>query len=234
MFEVIINFIVFCFGIFAAKFIRRFQFFASFLNRFRKSEIRQTPYWQSKVKLWGEQPGKAKIVMVGDSITEGVDWNEILQDNMIVNRGISGDTTSGLLKRIHQVVELSPSIVFIMIGVNDFGSLANVDTVYNNYKRIIEILRDKGIIVIVQSTVYSVEKHKVVNINIRSLNEKLSAFCQCNNINYLDLNSVLSSADGLKEMYTYDGIHLSADGYLAWKDIVQSTLMDIKNQDMQE
>lgn len=152
MFEVIINFIFFLLGIVTAKYIRRFQFLAYFSNRFSKNEIKQTPYWHSKVKLWDELPIKAKIVMLGDSITEGVDWNEILQDNIVVNRGISGDTTSGLLKRIHHVVELSPSIVFIMIGVNDFGSRINIDTVFNNYKSIIEILRGKGITVVVQGT----------------------------------------------------------------------------------
>ncbi|WP_429086593.1 GDSL-type esterase/lipase family protein [Aeromonas allosaccharophila] len=234
MFELAINFLVFFVGIVAAKIIRRFQFLANVFNRFRPYEIQQTKYWHSKVKLWDELPTKAKVVMFGDSITEGVDWNEILQDNIIVNRGISGDTTSGLLKRIHQVIAISPSIVFIMIGVNDFGCRVNVEIVFENYKKIIEILRGKGIVVVVQSTIYSSEKYKVVNNNIRNLNDKLAEFCQSSNIKYLNLNSVLASNKGLKEIYTYDGIHLSAAGYLVWKDIINVTLVDLSGLDAQE
>jgi len=41
--------------------------------------------------------------MVGDSITELADWRAFLPGFDVVNQGISGDTTVGLLKRIELV-----------------------------------------------------------------------------------------------------------------------------------
>ena len=40
---------------------------------------------------------QADIVMLGDSMTEFAEWNELLGRNDVVNRGIRGDITEGML-----------------------------------------------------------------------------------------------------------------------------------------
>src|SRR5271165_261445 len=42
----------------------------------------------------------ASIVMLGDSLTEGGPWLELTGCPSIVNRGIGGDTTKGVLGRL--------------------------------------------------------------------------------------------------------------------------------------
>jgi hypothetical protein len=50
------------------------------------------PYYQSKLALF-------RAVMPGDSLTEGIDWRELFPDVKILNRGISGDTSAGVLTK---------------------------------------------------------------------------------------------------------------------------------------
>ena len=66
------------------------------------------------------QIGYDKIVFLGDSITEGGgDWNRYLGTNNVVNRGISGDTTLGVLARLHEIWFYKPISLFLLIGIND-------------------------------------------------------------------------------------------------------------------
>ena len=40
--------------------------------------------------------------------------------NNIVNRGISGDYTEGILSRLNEIIYYKPIAVFLLIGVNEF------------------------------------------------------------------------------------------------------------------
>ena len=62
--------------------------------------------------FWDIYPAqKADVVMLGNSITQGVAWNELLQRPMILNRGISGDYLVGFLHRMKYITRL-PAIPF--------------------------------------------------------------------------------------------------------------------------
>ena len=52
-----------------------------------------------------------RAVMPGDSLTEGIDWRELFPDVKILNRGISGDTSAGVLNRLDEVIGRHPKIV---------------------------------------------------------------------------------------------------------------------------
>ncbi len=88
-----------------------------------------------------------KLVCIGDSFTVGpmVDpekrWTSLLQKNtatVIVNRGVSGDTTSGMLARlIPDCVDEWPDHVLIAGGANDLICCGNADIVKNNFMAMI-------------------------------------------------------------------------------------------------
>jgi len=66
------------------------------------------------------------VVALGDSITDDlVSWAEILRGPLeragalLVNAGLSGDTTADLLRRLYGVVALRPTLAITMIGTND-------------------------------------------------------------------------------------------------------------------
>ena len=164
---------------------------------------------------------QAGIVMLGDSITEGVHWNELMGRTDIVNRGISGDVTAGLLNRLEHVYRLNPKACFIMGGVNDIGWVKTTET-FENYQQIVRRLRERSIAPIIQSTLYtSGSGSSLKNKNIAELNRLLKQFAQEEGVEYVDINQALSKDGQLIEEYTVDGTHLTAKGYQAWAKVVE-------------
>lgn len=83
-----------------------------------------------------------KIVCIGDSITYGYGiypnktWIEIAKQRTgheILNYGINGDTSGGMLARFNEdVIFQKPQYVHIMGGVNDLICIGNLDIVKPN------------------------------------------------------------------------------------------------------
>ena len=100
--------------------------------------------WKGRREQWSKdkQNDGGAVVFFGDSITQG--WNSLAQDfpNLkVANRGISGDTTRGLLARIQgDVLDLHPTLVSILIGTNDLDQGAEPQVVAGNLKAIVTAL----------------------------------------------------------------------------------------------
>lgn len=158
--------------------------------------------------------------MLGDSITGRADWNKLLSKEHILNLGIDGDTTTGILNRINSVVEVSPKTVFFMAGINDLCSSIPVYKVFDNYKKILETLNSKEIQVIVQLTLYS----EMISINkkVKEFNLLVEDYCKNEKIQYLDLNPIMCEDEFLKESYSTDGLHLNFIAYRVWANELKS------------
>jgi len=97
-----------------------------------------------------------KLVCIGDSLTTGYGvfrregWTEILRIRYgldIVNRGVNGDTTAGMLDRFHDDVVLSGAThVVIMGGGNDLMSGRDLKNICANLRLMAEEAEEKGIV----------------------------------------------------------------------------------------
>lgn len=182
-----------------------------------QAEIIHSPYYydktsQFKLIMNNSQP---KYMMLGDSITDGGLWNELLNRDDVVNRGISGDVTLGVLNRMDSV-QSSLKKAFIMIGINDINREIPMDTVFSNYIEIIKQLQNKNIIPIVQSTLYMGISRVQNNKKVTKLNNLLMEYCKENKIEFIDLNKILSPNNLLDKNFTNDDLHLNGNGYLLW------------------
>jgi len=169
----------------------------------------------------------ADIVMLGNSLTQWVDWNELLGRTNVANRGIAGDITEGYLQRLHQVYALTPKLCFIEGGINDLYANVPIDAVFAHYAAIIDSIRSHKIIPIIQSTLFvSTKWHHAVEKNkeVAELNDKLNAYATRHNVEFLDLNARMSANNLLSEELTHDGVHLTAAGYAIWGEEVSKAL----------
>ncbi len=57
--------------------------------------------------------------MLGDSLTAQGEWNAMLGEPLVANRGIDGDTSAGVLARIGDDADFRGDAVVIWIGTND-------------------------------------------------------------------------------------------------------------------
>ncbi len=167
----------------------------------------------------------AANVLVGDSITQFGPWQTLLAGADVVNRGVSGDTSSRILQRMNGVLAVKPKKAFLMFGINDFGRGTDPEQVFKNYEKIVAMLRDAKIRVIISSTIKcsANEIHPqtyAINKKVDALNAKLKQFSQANGITYIDINEKLTGANGLDKRYTVDGVHLSLEGYKVWAKLL--------------
>lgn len=186
------------------------------------------PHYQRRMALFETYATRhAEVVMLGNSITAEVDWNELMDRASIVNRGIRSDVTAGFLARLDQVIALQPRLCCIMGGINDLYNDTPVDTVVARYRRIIGRLRAAGITPVIQSTLLVSPRWKrweEKNPEVRELNRKLAALAAGFGVEFLDLNAVLADGDRLADEVTTDGVHLNATGYARWRDLLDGVL----------
>ncbi len=103
--------------------------------------------WEKKRTGWAKQVKKDQgaLVFLGDSITQG--WGDDFRGHFkgvkVANRGISGDTTRGVLIRLKEdVLSLNPKGVVILIGTNDLEEKATPEVIAGNLKLIIAALKE--------------------------------------------------------------------------------------------
>ena len=82
-------------------------------------------YYPKRIQEFKKEPLEpGEIVFIGNSITEGgLDWSGKFGIAHIRNRGIAGDVTDGVMKRLNEITYFKPKAVFILIGINDLFSL---------------------------------------------------------------------------------------------------------------
>lgn len=204
------------------------------------------PIYQRQIEFYKiYKPVDTRIVMLGNSLTHGVDWNNLLGRSDVVEMGIVSDILSGYFNRIHYVTELKPQICFILGGLNDIYQWIPVETIFDDYVKVVERLRRSGITVVIQSTLYAgrdwgkdwlaannpeanaAEINRERNIQVDKLNMMLRDYAIKNSIEYIDLNSIMSRGNYLRSEITYDGIHLNAAGYKIWGREVEKVLKKI-------
>jgi beta-glucosidase len=140
--------------------------------------------WNGLPKAWAERQAEFAetevgdhngVVFLGDSITEI--WKSLPQafpDLKVVNRGISGDTTRGVLYRLDaDVLSLDPRAIVLLIGTNDIGAGADPRDISDNIKGILKRIRKKypKIPVVVCEVMPSSEKQHRPAATIEKLNQ---------------------------------------------------------------
>ena len=109
-----------------------------------------------------EPVGRPRIVVLGDSLASGrgigVDkaFPAILQEKLddagldyeMVNASVSGDTSTGALRRYERALEGNVRVLVVELGANDGLRGVPVDLLKSNLSRIIEAAQARGITVL--------------------------------------------------------------------------------------
>lgn len=173
------------------------------------------------------------IVFIGNSITNGAEWNELFPQKRVKNRGISGDTSEGVFDRLDAVVKGKPAKIFILIGVNDISREIKVETIVLNMKQIVEKIQKESpkTKIYIQSILpvnpdFEMFKGHMKPELIKEINQFYQNIAQEYKVNYIDLYSYFleDGTDKMNKKYTNDGLHLLGEGYLLWGEIVKPYL----------
>jgi acyl-CoA thioesterase-1 len=209
------------------------------LTPYQKSQLERTyndwpflaKFREANGLLPQPSPGEARVVFMGDSITEG--WGlkatpaspargEFFPGKPYINRGISGQTTPQMLVRFRQdVVLLKPKVVVLLAGTNDIAENTGKETIEeigNNIASMSELARANGIRVVLCSILPASDFHWHKGLEpapkIRALNAWMKDYAAKNGFVFVDYYSPMANSDGgLKSELSPDGVHPNKAGY---------------------
>ena len=190
-------------------------------------------HYNERLELFKQQKvTTGRIIFLGNSITEMGDFKKLTGDTTVINRGIGGDITYGVIARLDEVTRFKPSKIFIMIGINDLSKKIPEQQVLQNMFTIINRIHagSPKTEVFVQSilpinpSVKDFPKGYDVNDNVNVVNTQLSNLQKRLKYTYIDLNKRFRTAAGEMDIkYTVDGLHLNAAGYQLWIKILKDS-----------
>lgn len=183
------------------------------------------------------------IVFVGDSITYMYDLNKYYDGYNVVNNGIDGEFTWGVLDDLKdRIYKYNPSKVVLLIGTNDIYKNKSVDEISDNVDKIIKGIktnRTYAEIYLVSLLPVNRTSDDIINLNmvknrtnkmIMEINNKYQEIAKKYNITYIDLYSKLIDDDGnLKLDYTKEGLHLNDNGYKVITRVIKNVLDKLDN-----
>ena len=185
-----------------------------------------------------EKPiSKKDIVFLGNSLTEnGGDWAKRLGIKHVRNRGIIGDNTEGVWKRLESITKGTPKQILITIGINDISQGLNLYTLLENTERIIQKIQQDSpqTLISIQSLLpinedklwYRLMKGKskiIEEYNV--LLQNLASRYQLAFINSYPI-FLEEGSNQLKAHLTGDGLHINDEGYQLWSQFLKPYLID--------
>lgn len=162
------------------------------------------------------------VVAIGDSITYGFpylpdySWVCLTSRKLgikMVNKGINGDPTGGMLERFFaDVIAQRPTHVIIMGGTNDAFERISAREVVDNIRRMTDAAIENSIIPFVGLPTpckYIQEEHM-----LEKYREQLLRYLACHGIGMIDFFSPMVDVSGrLREDLHTDGVHPNESGY---------------------
>jgi lysophospholipase L1-like esterase len=193
---------------------------------FRKLWAERRAAWTQRV-----QQDQRAVVFLGDSITQG--WGDNMGNSFpgmkVANRGISGDTTRGVLIRLKEdVIALNPAAVVLLIGTNDLEEGADPEVIDSNLKLILAELKhhDPKMPVVLCQVFPSSETKKRPAEKIRRINQLYATTVRGDaQVTLIETWALFAGEHGDAKLEEFpDLLHPNQAGYAKWSAALRPIL----------
>jgi len=198
-------------------------------------------YQEANLKI-SPPKNEARVVFMGDSITDGWNLLQFFPGKSYINRGISGQTTPQMLLRFRaDVIDLKPKVAVILAGTNDIAGntgLMTLEDTAGNLTSMVELAKASNIRVVLSSVlpvndrmknkqgVLLVQTGSRPNEKITAINGWIKKYAAENGLVYLDYYSAMVDKNGtLKDGTSYDGLHPDKNGYKIMQPLAEEAIM---------
>lgn len=185
-------------------------------------------YYPKREAMFEKEPVvTGRIIFLGNSITEIGNWKKLTNDTTVINRGISGDITFGVLKRLDDISKRKPSKIFLLIGINDIGKDIPDEVIADNISKIVVQLQagtpDTKIyvesIMPVNPDIPNFPQHYNKQEHILNTNKLIKKVTEQLHVPYINIHDLFTDKKGqFDAKFTADGLHPTASGggYEKW------------------
>lgn len=194
----------------------------------QKKPVNPDVYYARRATLFDLLPVySSDIIMLGNSLTDGAEWNELFDNCHVKNRGIVGDIIPGFFERLEPILKGQPRKIFIMGGVNDISHGVSADSIVSAMTQVVTTIQARC-----PKTEIYVQSMLPFNNDVRLWkllkgreqvvvdgNKGLESMCQRLSVTFINLYPLFVGENGkMKPEYTNDGLHLMGGAYLIWRD----------------
>ena len=194
----------------------------------QKKPVNPDVYYARRATLFDLLPVYSNdIIMLGNSLTDGAEWNELFDNCHVKNRGIVGDIIPGFFERLEPILKGQPRKIFIMGGVNDISHGVSADSIVSAMTQVVTTIQARC-----PKTEIYVQSMLPFNNDVRLWkllkgreqvvvdgNKGLESMCQRLGVTFINLYPLFVGENGkMKPEYTNDGLHLMGGAYLFWRD----------------
>ncbi|MCK4560573.1 MAG: hypothetical protein KAV45_12385 [Calditrichia bacterium] len=147
----------------------------------------------------------------------------------VINRGFGGSHISDIIYFIEPlVIKYKPRIIVFYAGDNDIAAGKNADQAFNDYKEYVQLVREQ------------LPKSKIIYLPIKPSLARWSLWEDMNEANrlirifaeedeslyYADTATPMLGNESLPDssLFVEDGLHLNANGYELWSEILMPVL----------
>ena len=182
--------------------------------------------WNTEVEKFSSlYPGDdADCFFLGDSHMEQCEWQELFLNIRCANRGIGGETTKGLLLRLHSLPPKGKNrFVFLQTGVNDLIDEESSEKILMRYGMLLDTLLKRNFRP-VPTLVFPVRYLKHVNARLPDLNTRINDLAKKRACRIISINDTIREGNRLSAEFSADGIHLNTKGYRIWAEEIKRLL----------
>ena len=163
-------------------------------------------------------------VFMGDSITEGLDFYDIVNKSSVLAR--KGEDVVQAKGSVSTLSSINPQRVFILYGMNDLERFENPDDFKDNYIKLIQDIKQT-----VPSAEIYIQSLTPVQAKVQQKNqsysqdridkfvEKVVEVARQENVQYVDIKSIVK---GREDLYEPDGMHFTVPFYGLWLDYLRN------------
>ena len=196
----------------------------------QKKPVNPDVYYARRATLFDLLPVySSDIIMLGNSLTDGAEWNELFDNCHVKNRGIVGDIIPGFFERLEPILKGQPRKIFIMGDVNDISHGVSADSIVSAMTQVVTTIQARC-----PRTEIYVQSMLPFNNDVRLWkllkgreqvvvdgNKGLESMCQRLGVTFINLYPLFVGENGkMKPEYTNDGLHLMGGAYLIWRDVL--------------
>ena len=165
-----------------------------------------------------EKKGLVKVIVCGDSMTNGLDSREISSKNVkSIVRSFSGATTTDMLDFTKPFIEKKPDLLFLHFGTNDLTK--GIKSTVENFKQVMNnIKKASPTISVIISDICLREDRPGIDEKRTALNKKIHQLAKELNISVLNNGNIDSSCLSRKKL------HLNRKEWRNWQQILNKEL----------
>lgn len=189
--------------------------------------------WESTIAAFEKSdaqkpPPQNAVLFVGSSTIRIWDLPKSFPDVQTINRGFGGSQIADVVHFAHIIARYKPHIIVFFSGDNDINAKKTPEQVAADFQKLADFVRKElpQTKLIVLSIKPSPSRWKLYD-KMKQANQLIAAIARKTpNVTWVDVGSKLLGADGMPrpEFYAKDGLHLNAEGYRVWSNVVRPLL----------